>query len=385
MALNRKLGGKGSKTANSKKGGNSIRDKFKKRSSSVLEKTFNTREDRIKAKSGKSPFNKDLIDELGLKEFSSTLATKEKEKSFAIEILPPSYDENIPYGFEVPIHYNIGINNDAFVCPEKLLGKPCPRCEQLRKMYKINSETTDEMKKMFPADRMLYLIWDRSKELCEDEEPVYELSLYNAPKKAVHAEIQIRTRNKKEKSNYDISDISEDGDGRTVYFEVHTKGGKDDWPEYKGFELKERDEPIPDEILELLDGVIESIGEFKKHPLENFLHIATYDEIKEAMETDSDEEEEEEEKPTKGKGKGKGKGKAPKVDEEAVIAELDELKEELEGLSAIKLKTWCKKNGYKDVLEEVDFDEEDQVEELIEAIYESEYQKRVLGEDDIAF
>ena len=170
---------------------------------------------------------------------------------------------------------------------------------------------------------------------------------------------------------------------------------KGDYPDYKGFSLLDRDEPIPDEILEQLDEIFSAAEEGNyKHPLEMFLHIPSPDEIKESMLTEMDDEEDEKPKRKKNKkdveedeedekpAKGKDKKKKNKDIDEDMVAKLEELEEDLTEMKDFKFKKWCKENDYEEALEIKDR------EEAIEAIVDDLYSKIVEGEveeDDLPF
>ena len=383
MALKKSLGNK-KKT--------SLRDKFKKKDTTILEKMYNEREEKSKAGvGGKSCFNQEMLEKFNVKEFRPHLGDN------YIEILPASYDANTPYVFECAIHYSVGVSKDQFICLQRYSGKKCFRCDEQQKMYREHpkgTKPTDEIKALYPTDRAIWIMWDRTAEIAENEDPEYQISIWAAAKTKVHAEIQSIVRDKKKKVTLDISDVEEDGDGRTVSFEMIQKN-KGDYPDYKGFSLLDRDEPIPDEILEQLDEIFSAAEEGNyKHPLEMFLHIPSPEEIKESMLTEMDDEEDEKPKSKKNKKdveededdeksakNKKDKGKKKKgMDEEEVMEKLEELKEELTEMKSFKFKKWCKENDYEDAMEVEDR------EEAVEAIIDDLYTKIIEGEikdDDI--
>ena len=383
MALKKSLGNK-KKT--------SLRDKFKKKDTTILEKMYNEREEKSKAGvGGKSCFNQEMLEKFNVKEFRPHLGDN------YIEILPASYDANTPYVFECAIHYSVGVSKDQFICLQRYSGKKCFRCDEQQKMYREHpkgTKPTDEIKALYPTDRAIWIMWDRTAEIAENEDPEYQISIWAAAKTKVHAEIQSIVRDKKKKVTLDISDVEEDGDGRTVSFEMIQKN-KSDYPTYKGFSLLDRDEPIPDEILEQLDEIFSAAEEGNyKHPLEMFLHIPSPDEIKESMLTEMDDEEDEKPKSKKNKkdveedeedekpAKGKDKKKKNKDIDEDMVAKLEELKEDLTEMKDFKFKKWCKENDYEEALEIKDR------EEAVEAIVDDLYSKIVEGEieeDDLPF
>jgi len=233
---------------------NNIVNKFQKRSESILEKTYQNREKQSESKNlGLSIFDQELLSKFEISEFTATTG------DHFFEILPISFDPNIPYYREVCVHFSVGTNNDAFICmAREMHGQSCYRCQQQRIIWNSLDEKEsvaqkDVLKKYYPTDRAIYLLYFRTKELINQEPPVYDIIIWNAPKKKVHAEIQGKARNKLKRTNLDISDVTPGGDGRTVAFEVEKQG---DWPNYKGFELHDRDIPIPEQILEELDALI---------------------------------------------------------------------------------------------------------------------------------
>jgi hypothetical protein len=356
---------RGGKTG--KKSGSDVRSKFVKRDNKILEKTYNEREEKSKAGgAGKSAFNQELLEELGISEF------KPHEGDNYFELLPVSYDPLIPYYLDCPIHYNVGFAKDAFVCNARFKGGKCYRCEQQNIMYRSiakGSKVPQEIKDLYPTDRAVYLIWDRTEEFAKNKNPDYKLSIWAAPKTKVHSEIQTKVRDKRTKQTIDVSDVSEGGEGRTIFFE-YVKDG--DYPTYKGIELMEREEGIPEEILDQLDAFIKAAEEKGfKHSLEMLMYIPTYDEVKESMLTDSDAEEEteEEEKPARrekfSKGEKTKKKIKPEIDPD-IEEQLEELKEELAGMSGFKFKKWCKENDFEDCIE---MERDEALEVIMEKLY----------------
>jgi hypothetical protein len=356
-----------------------IRNKFKKRKKSTLKETYEEKDKRSSMfGESKSFLNKELLEELGLEEFK--ISTK-KDGNYFNEILPCSFDPEIKYFLEVPVHYRVGMDNHTFVCTQRFLSKPCFRCKTQKKLYGIHKKTTDEIKKLFPNDRVLYIVWDRTNELANEKDPEYKLKVWCAPKKGVHSEIQSKVRNKLTKEIIDISDISEDGEGKTVYFEIAIKTNDkgDDIPTYEAFDLVDREEAIPKKILKLLDNLIEELEsrmtKEMKHPLQVLLNIPSYEEVEEAMEDEVfDEEEEKEDK----KGKSK-KEKLKKYQKEAddedekdddESVDLEQLEEELSDMSKLQILRWMKENGLKKHID-TDLDKEELIKKIM-SLYSDE-------------
>jgi hypothetical protein len=362
--------------ANKTSGGSSLRNKFKKRNQSILEKTYEERNERSKAGGGGRPiFNQELMQEFGIEDFKTVQGDR------FVELLPISFEDNIPYFKEISVHFGVGFNQDAFICVNRLNNGRCFRCEFQNKMWRDQvTYTKDDAKKLYPLDRCVYLLWERTKELVDGESPDYTFQLWAAPKTKVHGEIQARVRNKITGKTLDLSDVSENGDGRTISFTI--KKNKGEFPEYRAFDLLERDMPIPDEVIEKLDQIISyAIEQGYNNCIEMFYNIPDYDEIKESMETEMDDE------PSANKGETTGSvrkslkpdqssatpsttGSTSSSDEDAIMEILEEKQAEMEQAKAnpLKWRKWCKDNDYEDAISM-------NVDEAIPAIIDDMYEK----------
>jgi hypothetical protein len=380
-------------------GGGGIRDKFKKRDVTTLEKTYENRDKQTKSGSmGKTIFNPEILSNFEIEEWQPHQVVGDH----FFDIMPVSFIPHIPYHFECQVHFAVGFAKDAFICPHHAHRKHCYRCEQQAKLYRKKDEYLNEKrwsedkfkdaaKKLYPQDRIAYLLWKRTEELLGDEPPDFTLRVWNAPKTAVHQEIQGKVRDKINRSTLDISDVSPDGEGRTVAMEVaKKKTSAGTFPNYGSFDLHKREKPIPNEILEQLDTLItEAESEGFQNAIEYLLHYADYEEIKESMITEEDDEDEESTtKPKNGstsslrqrleqkEEKEKEGYDASKTSVEETLSEIEseceKTRQELGGLSSIRFKAWCNKNEYKVALEfyyqseAVDAIVEDMYEKLIE-------------------
>lgn len=412
MSLQDRLKNRNKLSGGSSTGG--IRDRFKKRSTETLEKTYDDREKQTKAGGmGKSIFNLELMDQFGIEEWTP----HQTEGDHFFEVLPVSFIPHIPYHWETNVHFAVGFAKDAFICPQLAHRRPCYRCETQSKLYRRKEEYLNKgwsedkfknvAKQYYPQDRIIYLIWERTQELLGDEPANYVLKLWNAAKKAVHQEIQTKVRDKINRTTLDISDVSVNGEGRTVAMEVNkVKTPVGIMPRYSAFDLHKREHPIPDEILEIIQAVIEEAeGQGFKNAIEMFLHYPDYEEIKESMKTEEFEDDDEETpQTTNGDAKPQSSlrqrlqqreekysegitaskddtGFDPK--QEAVEETLKEievycagLKDKLYNMSKITFKAWCMKNDYKAALE---FDEQL---DAVDAIVEDQYEK-LIEEADI--
>jgi hypothetical protein len=306
-------------------------------------------------------------EELGLELFRPD--TKKAGKYFG-EILPISFDSDCPYFEEVPVHEMVGIMNASYICMLKFKNGKCFRCTKQKQMYNLSKgETTNEIKALFPRDKVVYFFWDRTEELGSDKSPEYKIKVWVAPKIGVHAELQKEVRDKKTKQILDISDLSEDGEGRTVYFEIEIKTvvnektkQKQTFPSYTSFDLLERDEPIPDEILEKLTEIIEKITKIAKengysNPIDSLFYYPEDNELEEVMQTEvhtGDDKESEEQSTTGKKSKLqeiRDKKAQKQTKEETNQVDIDELEKELSEMNTFKLKKWIKENNLEDLMD----------------------------------
>lgn len=353
-------------------------DKFQKRDQSVLDKTYESREERTKAGGmGKNIFEKNIMDEFGITEFDPYIFGDR-----FIEILPISFNPTVPYFRETCVHYSVGFAQDQFICPHRFLGSKCYRCEVQQKLFRINNSVTDEIKRLYPSDRVVYLLWERTKELLEEEAPDYSLQIWCAPKKKVHSKIQILTRDKLKRTTLDISDVTTE-EGRTIGMTIEKQGT---FPEYSGFELHPRQEPIPEEILEQLELIIVTAEDrgYLRYSLDMFLHIPDYDEIKESMLTEDDTKEEQtngdseqntKRFPRKEKQEEQTHTKSKEDVEKEIVDYCEELSKELTEMKSFVFNKWCRENNYA---EAVGMDQTEAIEAIVEDVY-----AKMMAESDI--
>jgi hypothetical protein len=130
-----------------------LQRRFEKRSQSVLDKIYDIREERPKAYGmGKSIFEQNTMDEFGIKQFQVTSG------DHLIEILPINFSPDIPYFKETMVHRKVGHAQNQFICPNKFLGQNCYCCEEQKKRLRKKRYVTREITKLYPSDRIIYLI-----------------------------------------------------------------------------------------------------------------------------------------------------------------------------------------------------------------------------------
>ena len=73
--------------------------------------------------------------------------------------LPPTWDDADHYGYTIFVHYGVGPDNSSYLCPRKMLNKPCPVCEAAKDAK--DAGETEEAKELQPAERIVSWVLDR--------------------------------------------------------------------------------------------------------------------------------------------------------------------------------------------------------------------------------
>ena len=210
---------------------------------------------------GKTYFNMDVIDELGVKLYRAV------DGENFLAIIPPP-DPEAYFAYEIYCHFQIGFNETNFLCPRMMAEKRCPLCEEYRRLKEAKSDNEELMRQLNPFPPR-YLFWVA--DMTNAETQALGVQLYDAPM-TVNAEILTLSKNPR---TGELLDISDPVDGANLVF---TKKGKGRGTKYMGFSLEARD-PIPQEWL---DAVV---------PFESTINIGTYDAMNEAFHGDEKEEE----------------------------------------------------------------------------------------------
>ena len=185
------------------------------------------------------------------------------------QIIPPK-DPEAFFARAVWLHYNIGVNNSTFLCPNKMEhgDKRCPICEYMAKRLKAGADR-DDVQAFNPGKRFLYFIVDVSSDEEFEKSPKY----YTMPK---GNHIDILELALDEDTGEDI-DISDPEAGIEIKFKRFGTGKNS--TKYKRFSLRDGD-PLDPSFLN-------DIPEF-----EEALVYYSYDEIKDefivALDDDED-------------------------------------------------------------------------------------------------
>lgn len=92
-----------------------------------------------------------------------------KDGTNVIRFLPSTYGDKKNYVFEFYAHYRIGADKGTYVCPEKMLGKPCPICEE-------RTSTKDEEVAKLLRPQKRYIAWVINRDAERDGPILWNLS-----------------------------------------------------------------------------------------------------------------------------------------------------------------------------------------------------------------
>jgi len=108
--------------------------------------------------------------DLGIKQY------KAKEGTNYLRVIPPP-DEEAYFGYKIFVHYDIGVNGDAFLCPAQMQKEPCPICER-REELRAREADPDLIKALnaFPPRFLFWAVDMESEETAKDG-----VHLYDAP------------------------------------------------------------------------------------------------------------------------------------------------------------------------------------------------------------
>lgn len=76
-----------------------------------------------------------------------------------IRILPPTWDGHDHFGFTIFAHQYIGPDSQSYLCRRKMLGKPCPACDQYEEAKRDRDEELS--KQLAPKERLVYWLLNR--------------------------------------------------------------------------------------------------------------------------------------------------------------------------------------------------------------------------------
>jgi len=179
------------------------------------------------------------------------------------------------YTFDYWVHKNIGVNKVSYICPSKTHGDRCPICEYISKRLSEGRLSDKEYKSLpHPKRRTAYNVWVHT----NDEEENKGIQIWDVSHFLFEEEIVTLSENPRG-GGQDIPFSSVFEDGKSIAFIIKKSGtfvgynGKQhDAFDYKGHRFIDRDEELPDEIV---DSVI---------PLEKYVDLhPDYNEMKDTF------------------------------------------------------------------------------------------------------
>jgi len=206
--------------------------------------------------------------------------------------------ESEKFFLELFVHYNIGSDNHAFLCVDKMFGEPCPICA-LRNELKTAGEPEDIYNLYRYTKR--YLMWVVNAETARTiKEGTH---LYDAPTTVKNGILDICVDPRNDK----IIDPSDQAEMVNVVFKRVGKKGYQN-TKYTGFKLEDREEELSDEFFDV-------------PPMEDLLIKPDIAEMKKCVglpvrDTQYDDEEEAEETTRPKRTKGVSKFRRHKIDKE---------------------------------------------------------------------
>ena len=173
------------------------------------------------------------------------------------------------YAMDYWVHRSVGLSEANVICLKETYGKPCPICEQSALLAKEGKDK--EAKDLKPKRRVIYNIQDL-------KEPD-KLKVFEASHNLFEKELIDEARDDEEGGFVDFADVE---DGKEVKFRAsETSFGKIKYMEFKSFGFEDRDEPIPDEL-------VESAISF-----DEIMNVPTYEEVEKILYGQEDEDSDE--------------------------------------------------------------------------------------------
>ena len=175
---------------------------------------------------------------------------------------------DLDYVLDIFVHRNIGPSESTVLCLKSTLGKPCPICEQSAMLRKQGKEK--EANELKASRRVVYNVQDMKE---PDKLKIFETSHFLFEKELID-------ESRDEEGGF--VDFAGPDDGKEIKFRCsEVQNGAMKFKEFKSFSFEDRDEPIPEELIE------------KAISFDDILKIPTYDEVEKILLGSDDGEDEE--------------------------------------------------------------------------------------------
>ena len=168
------------------------------------------------------------------------------------------------------VHYDVGVNKDAFVCPARNYNQPCPICEYREDLRREEDYDEELVKSLNPKKRSIYnvVVLDSPKEEAKGVQVFDVAHWYMEKHLSALAKVPDRNAGGRAGAANRYVPFSSLDHGMSVAFEK--KGSKRN-TEYIGHKFVERGYSISDEVAS------------QAIPLDNYVVISSYEELKEAF------------------------------------------------------------------------------------------------------
>ena len=175
---------------------------------------------------------------------------------------------DLDYVLDIFVHRNIGPSESTVLCLKSTLGKPCPICEQSAMLRKQGKEK--EANELKASRRVVYNVQDMKE---PDKLKIFETSHFLFEKELID-------ESRDEEGGF--VDFADPDDGKEIKFRCsEVQNGAMKFKEFKSFSFEDRDDPIPEELIE------------KAISFDEILKIPTYDEVEKILFGSDDGEDEE--------------------------------------------------------------------------------------------
>jgi hypothetical protein len=171
------------------------------------------------------------------------------------------------WGKEIFVHNEVGGTFTSYLCPEKMIGKPCPICEDRERASAEASSTGDTseeteayIKSLYPRKRILAYVIDRK----SDEQ---EVLVWSMPLTQMEKAIALVSYDEDDNSDIPIDDPDE---GYNIHFNFG-KDSKSGFYGYSGVKLAKNPSSVEEEFLNFV----------AENPLPDVLQMYSYERIKE--------------------------------------------------------------------------------------------------------
>jgi len=147
------------------------------------------------------------------------------------------------------IHRNVGINNDAYVCPTSI-GKKCPICDYRAKQIKEGANK-DELAQTKASYRVLYVVVPKNHREFKEEPHIWDMSEWLFQ--------NLLTEELEENEEYEVFPDLEEGLTLKIRFDTKRIGKGPEFAEAKRIDFVERDNGYEEGILDDVPNLDEAL------------------------------------------------------------------------------------------------------------------------------